>query len=326
MGIRIAGTGSFAPENIVTNDDLSKLVDTNDEWISTRTGIKERRIADADTTASDMAAKACLNALEDAGTSAEEIDLIIIGTATPDMSFPSTACFTQSKLNATNAVCFDVSAACSGLVYALEAAESMMLAKKNYKKALVVGAEKYSSIIDWKDRNTCVLFGDGASAVVLSKDDTENGILASKLGSDGNYADILRTPGGGTVVDLDNETAETGSRFLKMEGQEVFKKAVTAMVSSCKEVMEEAGVTTDQIKWLIPHQANYRILKAVASRLKIGEDNVFMNLDKYGNTSAASIGLAMDEMNRAGKVAEGEYVLITAFGGGLTWGATLIKW
>lgn len=326
MGIKIAGTGSFAPERVVTNDDLAKLVDTNDEWISSRTGIKERRIADADTTASDMAAIACENALENSGISAEEIDLIIIGTATSDMAFPSTACFTQQKIGATNAVCFDVSAACSGLVYAIEIAESMMCAKSQYNNALVVGAEKFSSIIDWKDRNTCVLFGDGAGAVVLSKDDSESGLVGSSLGSNGQFSGILKTPGGGTVVNMDNETAETGDRFLTMEGQEVFKQAVTCMVDACKKVMEESGVTPDQIKWLIPHQANYRILKAVASRLKIAEERVFMNLDKYGNTSAASIGIAMDEMNRANKVKTGDYVLVTAFGGGLTWGANLIRW
>ena len=326
MGIRITGTGSFTPEKIVTNDDLAKLVDTNDEWIRSRTGIRERRIADAQTTASDMAAEASINALENAGITADEIDLIIIGTATPDKAFPSTACITQGKIDAINATCFDVSAACSGLVYAIEIAESMLLAKGKYKKALVIGSEKFSHLVNWKDRNTCVLFGDGAGAVVLEQSDCDSGIIASKLGSNGKLGDILQVKAGGTAHPLTKENYDENDQFVSMEGQDVFKQAVQSMVSSCKEVMEEAGITSDQIKWLIPHQANYRILKAVASRLKIQEENVFMNLDKYGNTSAASIGIAMDEMNRSNSVSKGEYVLITAFGGGLTWGATLIRW
>jgi 3-oxoacyl-[acyl-carrier-protein] synthase-3 len=325
MGIKIIGTGSFTPEKVLTNDDLSKIVDTNDEWISTRTGIKERRIAE-DLVTSDMSSEACKRALENANIAPEEIDLIIVGTATPDKAFPSTACITQNSINATNAVCFDVSAACSGFIYALEIAEGMMLAKKQYKKALVVGAEKFSHIVNWKDRNTCVLFGDGAGAVVLEKSESDSGIMHSKLGSNGKFEKILQVPGGGTAIPITKENYDECHQYVTMEGQEVFKQAVNSMSNCCKEVLEEAGVTPDEIRWLIPHQANYRILKSVAAKLKIAEENVFMNLDKYGNTSAASIGIAMDEMNRSGMVKPGDYILITAFGGGLTWGATLIKW
>ncbi len=327
MGIKIIGTGSYTPERVLTNLDLEKMVDTNDEWISTRTGIKERRIADENTATSDLASRACIEALKSANITAEDIDLIIVGTATADKAFPSTACLTQAKIGAKNAVCFDLSAACSGFLYSLEVAESMLAAKPQYKRALVIGAEKFSSLVNWKDRNTCILFGDGAGVVVIEKTDGEtSSILASHMGSNGDHEKLLQVPGGGTALPITKENFDEGHQYVTMEGQEVFKKAVTAMVTSCKKVMEESGITADQIKWLIPHQANYRILKAVASRLKISEDNVFMNLDKFGNTSAASIGLAVDEMNKTGSVSEGDYVLLTAFGGGLTWGATLLRW
>lgn len=326
MGIKIIGTGSYAPEKILTNADLEKMVDTTDEWISTRTGIKERRIANDDTCTSDLASEAARNAMEMANVKAEDIDLIIVATITADRVFPSTACYVQNKIEAKNAVSFDISAACSGLLYGIEIAESMLKSKSNYKTAMIIGAEKLSWLVDWEDRNTCVLFGDGAGAVIIQEFDGESKIIDSCLGSDGNYTELLHTPGGGSALPLTAENINDKLQYLKMEGQEVFKLAVNSMVGACLKVMEDSNVSPEQIKWLIPHQANYRILKAVAKRLNISEDNVYMNLDKYGNTSAASIGIAMDEMNRLGKVSENDYVLFTAFGGGLTWGATLVKW
>jgi 3-oxoacyl-[acyl-carrier-protein] synthase-3 len=326
MGIQIVGTGSYLPEKKLTNLDLEKIVDTNDEWITTRTGIKERRIAGDDVATSDLATQAALNAIKAAGISPEEIDLITVASITGDKIFPSTACFVQSKIGAKNAVAFDLQAACSGLLYSMEVVNNM-LKGGNYKTALIIGAEKLTSIVDWEDRSTCVLFGDGAAAVILQNvEDTDDCIIASDLGADGNYTDILHIPAGGSAMGTTHETIDNHEHFLKMGGQEVFKLAVTAMSNSCKKVIEKANLTPDDIKWLVPHQANYRILKAVATRVKIPEDRVFMNVDKYGNTSAASIGICLDEMVQNNKIQKGDYALLTAFGGGLTWGALLIKW
>ncbi|UDQ97438.1 beta-ketoacyl-ACP synthase III [Lentisphaerota bacterium WC36G] len=328
MGIKIAGTGMYVPEKILTNADLEKIVDTSDEWIQTRTGIKERHIADDNIPTSELAYHAALKALEDADVSADEIDLIIVASITTDKAFPSTSCILQSKLGASNAACFDLQAACSGLIYSLETAMYYIRGSKRYNKVLVLGAEKLSSITDWEDRSTCVLFGDGAAALVLERTDgdEECAIIASDLGADGNYGDILHLPAGGSAMPLTAENIGDRMQYLKMGGQEVFKLAVGAMVSSSNKVLEEAGVSRDEVKWLVPHQANYRILKAVASRLKIAEEKVYMNVDRYGNTSAASIGLCLDEMNRGNLVKSGDYVLLTAFGGGLTWGSMLLKW
>ena len=328
MGIQILGIGSYVPEKILTNCDLEKMVDTSDEWIKTRTGIEQRRIASDEQAASDLAYEASKKALKNANIQAKELDAIIVASISVDHVFPSTACILQEKLGAKHAFCFDLEAACSGLLYSLEVANSLLLGNHKYKKILVLGAEKLSSIVNWEDRNTCVLFGDGAGALILGKDEDtdENCIIASNLGSDGNYADILQMPAGGSRLPASAETVANKQHFLTMSGGDVFKLAVNAMVRSCKEVMKGAGVTADDIKWLVPHQANYRILRAVASRLKIPEDEVYMNVNRFGNTSAASIGLCLDEIADGNKAEKGDYILLTAFGGGLTWGAMLLKW
>jgi 3-oxoacyl-[acyl-carrier-protein] synthase-3 len=328
MGIQILGVGSYVPEKVLTNFDLEKMVDTSDEWIKTRTGIEERRIASAEQATSDLAYEAAKKALKNANLKAKDIDVIIVASITVDHAFPSTACILQEKLGAGNAFGFDLEAACSGLLYSLEVANSMLIGNVKYKNILIVGAEKLSSIVNWEDRNTCVLFGDGAGALVLgkNKDMDENCIIASDLGSDGAYAGILQQPAGGSRLPASAETVANKQHFLAMSGSDVFKLAVNAMVHSCKKVMKDADVTADDIKWLVPHQANYRILRAVANRLKIPEDEVYMNVNRFGNTSAASIGLCLDEIAKGGKAEKGDYLLLTAFGGGLTWGAMLIKW
>ncbi|OGV47794.1 MAG: 3-oxoacyl-ACP synthase [Lentisphaerae bacterium GWF2_44_16] len=327
MGIRIVGIGSYTPERVLTNKDLEKMVDTSDEWISTRTGIKERRIAADNEFTSDLAVKAAQRAMEMAGVSPEEIDVITVASITNDRVFPSTACFVQKKIGAANAVCFDVQAACSGLLYSLEVANNMLKGSSKYKTFLVIGAEKLSTIVDWQDRNTCVLFGDGASALLLKKtDDDKECILSTNLGSDGNYTDILHLPAGGSAMPASHETIDQRLHYLKMGGREVFKLAVNAMVSSCHKALAEANVKASDLAWLVPHQANLRILQAVAERLEMPVDNVYVNVNKYGNTSAASIGIALDEMLRGGKIHKGDLILLTAFGGGLTWASTLLRW
>lgn len=326
MGIKILGTGSYAPERVLTNADLEKMVDTSDEWIRTRTGIEERHIAGDDECASDMAEKAAQNALEMANLTADELDLIIVATVSGDKPFPSTACYLQKKIQANNAVCFDIQAACSGFLYGIEIINSMMQSNPAFKKALVVGVEKITCLTDWEDRNTCVLFGDGAGAMVLEQQDDANGIVASKIASNGNYTDILEVPAGGSAKPIDEKVLKERSQFIRMEGQEVFKQAVTAMVGASKEVLEKAGLQASDIRWLVPHQANKRIISAVGKRLGLTEENVYINVNKYGNTSAASIPIAVDELVRAGKIERGEYMVLTAFGAGLTWGASLIQW
>lgn len=327
MGIVISGIGAYVPEKVLTNADLERMVETSDEWIRTRTGIEQRRIAAAEQATSDLAYAAALQALTAAGICSEELDAIIVASITVDQVFPSTACILQKKLGASRAFCFDLEAACSGFVYSLEVGQSLLKGNPRYRRILIVGAEKLSSVVDWSDRNTCVLFGDGAAAVVLERDDSRDDcILSVRLGADGNHTDVLNIPAGGSKMPASEKTVAERLHFLRMEGRDVFKLAVNAMVSSSREVMQEVGVTPEQVKWLVPHQANYRILKAVAQRLKIPEERVYMNLDRFGNTSAASIGLCLDEMARGNLVAPGDYVLLTAFGGGLTWGSILLKW
>lgn len=329
MGTKIIGTGSYTPERVLTNFDLEKMVETSDEWIRTRTGILERRIAAPNEATSDIACKASLKALEMAKTAPEELDLIVVATITPNKLTPSTACILQSKLGAYNAACFDLQAACSGFLYSLEVANALLKNNAKYKKALILGAEKLSAITDWTDRNTCILFGDGGGAVVLEQRIDENdigGLIASKLGSNGDYNQILQVTAGGSFMPSSHETVDKRLHFLRMEGQEVFKLAVTAMVKACKEVMDSAAINISDIRWLIPHQANLRIIKAVGSRLGLSEKNVYVNLDKYGNTSAASVAIALDEIVRSGQVERGNYILLTAFGAGLTWAANLLRW
>ena len=327
MGIKIRGTGSYAPEKVLTNADLEKMVETNDEWIRTRTGICQRHIAAPEQACSDLAEQAARRALEMANVDPAELSAIIVATITPDHVFPSTACLLQHRLGAVNAMGFDLEAACSGLLYSLETARGLMTVSSKYKYVLVIGAEKLSAIVNWEDRNTCVLFGDGASALLLENcPGEEDCFLAADLGADGNSLDILSLPAGGSRNPASVETVTDKMHYIHMAGRDVFKLAVNAMVSSCKKVLDEANVSIDQVRWLVPHQANERIMKAVAQRLPMEEERVFMNIGKYGNTSAASIGLCIDEMMRSGQVEKGDYVLLTAFGGGLTWGAILIKW
>ncbi len=324
--VSIVGTGSYVPERRLTNADLSKIVATDDEWITTRTGIKERRVAADDEFTSDMGAKAALSAMAQAGIKGEEIDLILVATATPDMVFPATACFIQTKIGATKAACLDISAACAGFLFAVEIAQQF-IASHTYDTVLVIGAEKLTTITDWTERNTCVLFGDGAGAAILRhRDGGSHGVISTHIASDGNFADILWMPGGGCRHPITKENADDHLQTIKMSGKEVYKQAVTAMVDAAKKVLEKAGLTIDDIACVIPHQANIRIIEAIADRLKIPVDKVFVNLDRYGNTSAAAVAIALDEANRSGRIKAGDYVLKIVFGGGLTWAGSVIEW
>ena len=324
--IIIKGTGKYVPERIVTNDDLSKIVDTSDEWIFGRSGIKRRRIAADGETTSDMALKASKAAIESAGLTPHDIDLVIVTTVNPDMLFPSTACILQAKLGIRNNIpCFDLEAACSGFVYGMEVATSMM-ASGRYKNALVVSSEKMSSMLDWKDRSTCVLFGDGSGAVVLAASGEENaGILGNVLGADGSDTAMLCMPAGFSSMPPSERTVREGLHYLKMDGREVFKHAVRIMQEKALEVLDLCGVSAEDVALLIPHQANTRIIETVAKRLKIPSEKVYVNIENYGNTSSASIPIALDEVVRGGKVRKGDLVLLVAFGAGLTWGATLVR-
>lgn len=327
MGIKITGIGSYVPEKILTNFDLEKIVDTNDEWIRTRTGIQERRIASDTEYTSDMAEMAARRALEMAGVFADQLDLIVLATLTPDTRLPSAACHVQRKIGARSATCFDFQAACAGSVYGIEMVTAMMKNSRKYKKALLVGCEKLSSITDWSDRNTCVLFGDAAGAFVFEKTrESGDTLLASVISANGTDYEMLWIPGGGCQLPLTKENVDKNLQCIRMEGNKVFKIAVTSMVNSCHEVMEIAHLKSKDIDWLIPHQANMRIIGAVGERLKIPTEKVISNLWKYGNTSAASIGLALDEAVRAGKVKKGDKLLLTAFGGGMTWGSSILRW
>ncbi|MCD8483941.1 MAG: ketoacyl-ACP synthase III [Verrucomicrobia bacterium] len=326
QSVIIKGVGSYAPPKVVTNDDLSKVVETSDEWIRTRTGIRERRIAADNETTSDMAAKAAQEAILNAGISPQDIDLVIVATVTPDMPFPNTACFVQAKLGLRKVPAFDVEAACSGFLYALDVAEGMLRTGR-YRNALVIGAEKLSSITNWQDRTTCVLFGDGAGAVVLSVvDEPGVGILNTMLGADGSETGILCVPGGGSASPSTVETIERSLHYIQMQGNQVFKIAVRVMCNSATEILNSTGYTADDVSLVIPHQANNRIIEALAQRLEIGLERFKINLDRYGNTSAASIPIALAEAHRNGRMKKGDLVLMVAFGGGLTWAASLIKW
>lgn len=322
---KITGTGSYTPEKILTNHDLEKMVDTSDEWITERTGIKERRIAALNQTTSDLAFEASKNALKNAGTKAKDLDLIIVATVTGDMPMPSTACLLQSRLEAKKAAAFDVSAACSGFVYGLSAADSFIKSGA-YKKVLLVGAELLSKFIDWKDRTTCVLFGDGAGAVVLEATKGESGILSTHLYSDGAMWEMLNLPGGGSKNPPSDESIHKGLHYMKMKGNETFKVAVRALENLVVDTLKKNDIKPSQLALLIPHQANLRIIQATAKRLGLSMDKVVVNIDKYGNTSSASIPIALDEAVRTGRIRQGDYILLEAFGGGLTWASALIKW
>ncbi len=321
----ISGVGSYVPERILTNAELEKIVDTTDEWITTRTGIKARRIAAADEYTSDLATKAALKAMANAGVTAEEIDLIIVATITPDMPFPSTACLVQRKIGAKRAAAFDLEAACSGFIYALEIAQQFIMSR-TYKTVLVIGAEKLSSITDWTDRNTCVLFGDGAGAAVLQNRPNSHGLLTAVMGADGDKSDLLFMEGGGSRCPATVDSVNARMHYLRMEGKETFKNAVQAMQSAAEEALRRCELNISQIKCVIPHQANRRIIDAVGERLGATPEQLFVNLEKYGNTSAASVAIALDEAVESGRVQRGDLILLVVFGAGLTWGAAVIEW
>jgi len=322
--IMVLGSGRALPEKILTNDDLSQRVDTSDTWIRSRTGICQRHVAEPGTALSDLVTAAAQNALEDAKIAAEEIDLIILGTVTGDMKFPATACFVQAKLGAKNAVAFDLSAACAGFLYGLQVAEGLM-ATSGYKHALVIGGEILTSMVNWQDRDTCVLFGDGVGAVVLGPSDGEHGLLHSCLKSDGTFAKLLYNPGGGSLLPPATPGADPAEFSIHMAGADVFRHAVTAMTSVLQQLLDEAGVQTSDLNLLIPHQANLRIIEAVAKRFHLPKSKVFVNVDRYGNTSAASIPIALDELRRSGELKEGALVGMVTFGAGFTWAAALMR-
>jgi len=324
--VRIAGTGSYLPERVMTNQDLEKIVDTSDEWITTRTGIRERRIARDDEFTSHMAAEAGRRALEQAGVVPEEVGLIIVATITPDTLTPATACYVQQMLGCPRAVAFDISAACSGFLYALEVA-GQAVAIGRVKTALIIGAEKLSAYINWEDRNTCVLFGDGAGAAVIVPSNGGGGkILSSHLGTDGAQTELLNIPGGGSACPITVENVDQRLATLAMQGREVFKHAVNAMRRAADHAIERAGISTSDIKLVIPHQANLRIIDAIVERLDVTRDNVYINLDRYGNTSAAAVAIALDEAHREGRIVRGDKILLVAFGAGLTWASAVIEW
>jgi 3-oxoacyl-[acyl-carrier-protein] synthase-3 len=323
----ILGTGAYAPERILTNSDLSRLVDTSDEWIRSRSGIRERRIAAADEATSDLAVSAARRALEDAGVAASEVDLLIIATVTPDFPMPATACLVQHRLGVpSEAACFDLNAACSGFIYALDVA-CAMVGSGRHRKALVIGAEKLSSVVDWKDRGTCLLFGDGAGAAVVGPSQRPGiGLIGSRLGTLGEYADLLCIPGGGSRTPAAPKSLSRGDHHIKMKGKEVFKLAVRLMEEAARDILEQHGLSANQIGLVIPHQANLRIIEAIAQYLELPVDRFFVNVDRYGNTSAASIPIALDEARKAGRTKPGEVTLLVAFGAGLTYGSALIRW
>jgi 3-oxoacyl-[acyl-carrier-protein] synthase-3 len=321
----ITGVGSYVPEKILTNADLEKLVDTSDEWITTRTGIKERHMAAKDEFTSDMAAKAAQRAMKMAGVTASEIDLIIVATITPDMPFPATACFVQQKIGAKRAAAFDLEAACSGFIYGLEIGQQFIMSR-TYDTVLVIGAEKLSAITDWKDRNTCVLFGDGAGAAVLQNRENSHGLLTAVMGADGGKANLLFMPAGGSRCPASRDSVDARQHFLHMSGKETFKNAVQAMCSAAQEVLRRCEVDITRIKCVIPHQANRRIIDAVGERLGATPEQMFINVSRYGNTSAASVAIALDEAVASGKIQRGDLILLVVFGAGLTWGAAVIEW
>jgi 3-oxoacyl-[acyl-carrier-protein] synthase III len=323
--VRIIGTGSYLPKKILTNADLEKMVDTSDEWIVTRTGIKQRHIAAAEQASSDLAVKAAKKAIEEAKVKPEDIDLVIVATITPDMFFPSTACLVQTQLGIKNAAAFDISAACTGFIYALSIAKQYLETGAS-KMALVIAAETLSKITDWQDRNTCVLFGDGAGAAVLKKTEGDSGLLAFYLGADGQYGDLLKMPGGGSRMPATEDTVKQRMHFLKMSGNATFKIAVQSMIKASQEVIKKAGLKCEDINLVIPHQANIRIIEAMAKRVGVPMEKIFLNIHRCGNMSAATTAVGLDEAYRAGKIKKGDIVQIVAFGGGLTWGGCMMKW
>ena len=320
----ILGLGCYLPSRKVTNKDLEKMVDTSDEWIMTRTGIKERRIAPKESAASDLGVEAAKAAIQDAGLKPEDIDLIIVATVTGDMAFPSTSCIIQDKIGARDAAAFDINAACSGFVFGITTAKQFV-DSGFYKNVLVIGAEKMTSLVDWTDRSTCVLFGDGAGACIIGKS-KERRIVSYFIGCDGSGGNLLRLPAGGSRIPATEETVKNKLHFLKMEGNEVFKLAVKVMADAANKAITKAGLLCSEIDLLIPHQANIRILLAVAKKMGLPEEKIFFNIEKYGNMSSASTAVALAEASKDGRIKKGDNVCLVAFGAGLTYGAVVIKW
>ncbi len=324
-GARFAGIGYYLPDIVLTNRDFERMVDTSDEWIVTRTGIHERRMAGADQATSDLAVEAVNRALADAGVSAADIDLILVGTATPDMPFPATACLIQDRIGAKRAAAFDITAACAGFIYGVTIAEALIAAGKA-DRALVVGVETLSRILDYQDRTTCVLFGDGAGAVVMEACEPGEGVIGTYMKSDGSYAELLYLPGGGSRRPLTEERLRNREQYVKMKGDGLFKYAVKAMVEASEEVLRQAGMTHEDIDFMVPHQANLRIIEGVRTRLGVPPEKAIVNIDRVGNTSAASIPIALGEAKDKGLIKRGDRILMVGFGGGLTWGALLLKY
>jgi len=322
---KIIATGSYVPERVLTNFELEKMVDTSDDWIRSRTGIRERRISAESEATSDLGAAAAKEAIKKAGLKPEEIDLILVATITPDMFFPSTACFIQDKIGAKNSAGFDIVAACSGFLYGLSIADSYIRTGA-FKNILLVGAETLTKVTDWKDRNTCVLFGDAAGAVLLRGEQGESGILSTHLYSDGSFWGLLNLPGGGSRNPTSANTMRQGLHFIKMNGNETFKVAVRSSEQACRDALSKNGLDVSQIDLFIPHQANYRIIQAVASRLAFPLEKVYLNLEAYGNTSAASIPLALDQAVASERVKTNDLILLSSFGGGMTWASAVIRW
>ncbi|MBI5632449.1 MAG: ketoacyl-ACP synthase III [Nitrospirae bacterium] len=325
MRTRIISTGSYVPESVITNHDLEKVVETSDEWIMERTGIRERRIADASQAASDLACEAAQKALKHAHLKPKDIDLVIVATCTPDMPFPSTACIVQDRLGIKHAAAFDINAACSGFVYGLHVANSLIKTGA-HKRILLVGAEVLSRVTDWQDRTTCVLFGDGAGAVILEGTQEKRGIISTHIQSDGSLGDLIMLPGGGSRFSCSQESILKRLHFIKMKGNETFKVAVRTLAELAANTLEANRLDPSKLSLLIPHQANLRIIQATAKRLNLPDEKVFVNIEKYGNTSAASIPIALDEAVRAGRINDGDHILLEAFGGGLTWASALLRW
>jgi len=323
--VQIAGTGRYLPENVVTNDDLSEILDTSDEWIRTRTGIAERRVGPRELRAAEMGACAARRAMQRAGVEPADVDILILSTATPDRLLPSTACDVQAILGCVNAVAFDLSAACTGFLYGVSMAEGYLTARRG-DVALVISTEKMSAILDWEDRSTAVLFGDGAGAAVLRRTENGSGILSSHLRSDGNLAELLYRPAGGAIEPMSQEVLDERRHLMRMEGREIFKNAVRSMAEGCSVALEKAGLAPEDIDLLVPHQANIRIIESTAKYAGIPMDRVYVNVDRYGNMSSASIPVALDEAVEEGRLKPGDHVLTVAFGAGLTWGAMAMRW
>lgn len=324
MAVGILGIGAAVPEKVLDNAALEKMVDTSDEWITTRTGIKERRIAGETDAASYFAVQAASKAIAAAGLGPEDIDLIICATVTPDMPFPATACLVQDQLGIKDIPAFDLSAGCSGFTYALAVGTEM--ARSSYEHVLVIGVDVLSRITDYTDRSTCVLFGDGAGAAVIGPVPEGYGVLAVDLGADGSGADFLKLPAGGSLKPASTETINQREHYIKMAGREVFKFAVRVMDSSTQRVLEKAGMAPQDVNWFVPHQANIRIIESAANRLQVPLDRFIVNVDRYGNTSSGSIGIALDELVQSGKLQDGDYIVLVGFGAGLTWASALVRW